>query len=209
MVYDIVQIGAYIGNDDVHNILKNELNASALLIEPVPWYFEKLKQNYKSIINPQRIKFDNRVINTYDGECDFYCIKDLDYKYNYNSEKNWVPEISGVKLELIKEHEQFLKNETIKYETLKLKCITVLTLLKEYDITNIEFLKIDAEGLDFDLLINWPFETIAPKYIKFEACHLDGHVNKNTKLNILNDFLVKRNYSYLKQEGLDVIYSKN
>ena len=209
MFYSIVQIGAYVGNDDIHDILHKEPNAKALLIEPVPWYFEKLKENYKSIINPQRIKFDNRIIHTYDGECDFYCIKDLEYKYNYNAEKNWVPEISGVKLELIKEHEQFLSNENIKYETLKLKCITVPTLLKEYNITNIDFLKIDAEGLDFDLLMNWPFEIIAPKYIKFEACHLDGHVNKSTKLNILNDFLIKKNYLYLKQEGLDVIYYKN
>lgn len=208
MFYHIVQIGAYVGMDDVHDILSKENSINALLIEPVPWYFEKLKTNYQNIVNPKRIKFENRVVHTYDGECDFYCVKDLNYKYNYNTEKNWGPEISGTNLNLIKEHEQFLQHENFKYETLKLKCIKSITLLKEYAISGIEYLKIDAEGLDFDLLINWPFDMAAPKYIKFEMCHLDGHINQSTKSKILNEFLINKGYQFFKTEGLDAIYKR-
>lgn len=209
MFYSIVQIGAFTGMDDVHHILLKETNVNALLIEPVPWYFEKLKKNYSSIKNPKRIQFDNRVINTYNGECDFHCVKDLNYNYNYNIEKNWGPEISGTKLNMIKEHEKFLKNESFEYETLKLKCITTSTLLQEYNINKIEFLKIDAEGLDFDLLINWPFQKVAPKYIKFEACHLDGHVNKKTKIETINRFLNEKKYSFLNAGEMDLTYIRN
>ena len=49
MFFNIVQIGAFSGNDKVYDILKKEITANALLIEPVPWVFEELKNNYKKI----------------------------------------------------------------------------------------------------------------------------------------------------------------
>ena len=55
MFYNIVQIGAYVGNDDVHKIIVNEPSVNALLIEPVPWYFDKLKQNYSNISDNEQI----------------------------------------------------------------------------------------------------------------------------------------------------------
>lgn len=207
MFYNIVQIGAFVGNDDVHNILVNETDATALLVEPVEYYLNKLKENYKNIPNPKRIKFSNEVLNTYDGECDFHCVLDDEYSYNYNSEKNWVPEISGVNLQLIKEHEQYLNNQSIKYNTVKLKCLSPLSFIDKHDIIGIEFLKLDAEGLDFELLMKWPFNIIKPKYLKFEVCHLDGHINEKTKFNSLNKFLNNKNYKFLEANGLDVVYS--
>lgn len=206
MFYNIVQIGAYVGNDDVYKIIINEPSVNALLIEPVPWYFDKLKQNYSNISNPSRITFDNTVIHTYDGECQFHCMKEVEYEFNYNTDKNWGPEISGVNLQLIKQHEQYLNNQQFQYETLNLKCITSLSLINKYNITDIEFLKIDAEGLDYDLITNWPFDKVKPKYIKFEHCHLDGHVNSNESYRSLDMFLSNRNYVFLKDEGLDKIY---
>ena len=61
MFYNIVQIGAYVGNDDVHKIIVNEPSVNALLIEPVPWYFDKLKQNHfmclKSLLERLEVKW--------------------------------------------------------------------------------------------------------------------------------------------------------
>lgn len=204
--YDIVQIGAHIGNDDVYKIIVNEPNISALLIEPVPWFFNKLKYNYRLISNPERITFDNSVIHTYNGMCEFYCMRDIDYTFNYNSEKNWGVEISGVNLNLIKQHERFLKNQQFQYDTLNLPCITPTKLIEKYNITSVEFLKIDAEGLDYHLIINWPFNLIQPKYIKFESCHLDGTINSTSLMVPLNEFLTNKGYMFLKNEGLDSIY---
>lgn len=207
MFYNIVQIGAFVGNDDVYNILINETDATALLVEPVEYYFNKLKENYKTIFNPQRISFSNDVLNTYDGECDFHCIKDIEYEYNYNAEKNWGPEISGVNLQLIKEHEQYLNNQSFKYDSVRLKCLTPISFIKKHNISGIEFLKIDAEGLDYELLTNWPFNIIKPKYLKFEACHLDGHINQKTKFNSLNQYLNRKGFRFLEADGLDVVYT--
>lgn len=207
MFYNIVQIGAFVGKDEVHDILTKETNATAILIEPVPWFYDKLMENYSTISNSNRITFSSDVINLYDGVCEFHCMENIDYKFNYQTEKNWGPEISGTSMVLIKEHEQYLDGQSFQYRTLNLNCISPKSFIKKHNITGIEFLKIDAEGMDFDLITNWPFDTIKPKYLQFEICHLDGHVNQKTKLNPLNSFLNKMGYNFLKNNGLDVIYA--
>jgi len=200
MFFNIVQIGAYIGKDEVHEIIKNESGLTALLIEPVPWNFEKLKQNYKNEVNLNTLLFDDSVINTYDGECEFYAVK---YK-NYS--EPWATQLSSVKLNFIKQHEKFLNNQTIDYEKLIKKCIKPSTLICKYNITDIELLKIDIEGLDYDILTNWPYEKINPKYIQFEAAHIDGNVNSQQKIFSLEVFLKNKNYVFLKHKNLDSIY---
>lgn len=200
MFLNILQVGAFRGDDKIHKILKNEITASALLIEPVPWNFNLLKNNYKNIANPDRIIFDSSVINTYNGQCKFYAIKNN----NYNT--HWIPQISSLNLNFIKDHEQFANNEIIEYEQLYLQCINFCSLIKKYKITNVELLKIDVEGFDYDLIIDWPYNKIKPKYIQFESAHLDGSVNQSDKIIYLHEFLYKRGYFFAKNEHLDKIF---
>lgn len=202
MFLNILQVGAFTGNDKIHQILKNEITASALLIEPVPWNFELLKNNYKNIANPDRIIFDSSVINTYNGQCKFYAVK----HNNYNTD--WIPQISSLNLNFIKDHEKIINNETIRYEQLYLQCINFSSLIEKYKIMNVELLKIDVEGFDYNLIIDWPYNKIRPKYIQLETAHLDGSVNKSNKLIDLNKFLYKQGYSFIKNEELDKIFKR-
>jgi FkbM family methyltransferase len=211
MKIDILQIGSYIGKDDIHKILEKETSCSAILVEPVPWFYKKLIKNYENIINPSRIIFENSVINVFDGICDFHCMKDegndLDF---FGININWIKEISSLNLNMIKEHEEIiLKNQiNFKYETLKLNSITPRSLIKKYNISNVEYLKIDAEGSDFKILECWPFEIISPKYVKLEMAHLDGSVNKKEKLKELKEIMNKKEYSLLRIQDLDIIFYK-
>jgi FkbM family methyltransferase len=207
MFYSIVQIGAFIGNDDVYKMLMEQPQCNAILVEPVPWFFDTLKRNYWGIKNPSRIVFDNSVINTYDGECDFHCMKeDVKYKFNYNTEIDWGKEISSLRLNIIKEHEMFLDNCQFQYDTLKLNCISPTSFVKKHNITSLEYLKIDTEGFDFEILTNWPFNLAMPKYIKFETTHLDGSVNKFSRYTELDNLLGRYDFKYLKTENRDAIY---
>ena len=49
MFYSIVQIGSFIGNDDVYKMLTEQPQCNAILVEPVPWFFDTLKRNYWGI----------------------------------------------------------------------------------------------------------------------------------------------------------------
>lgn len=208
MKCNIFQIGAYTGNDDIHAMLNENINRTAILIEPVPWFFNKLKTNYSNIINPRRIAYENVVINTYDGECDFYCMKDnVQYNYNYDADADWGSELSGLYEHIIKEHQDmFFKECEAKYVKLKLPCTTVRTLLKKYNITQIEYLKIDAEGFDGEILKTWPYDIIKPKYLKFESTHLDGHVNQFSTGRQIETKLLQEGYEFYKIFHRDLIY---
>lgn len=203
MFFNIVQIGAFNGNDKVHNILEKEITANAILIEPVPWIFEELKNNYKKITNPDRILFDNSVINIYNGKCEFYAINNKQYS------ESWVTQLSSLKLTLIKEHEQFLNKDELQYQKLILPCINSLQLIKKYNITDIEFLKIDVEGSDYDIIKDWPYNKIKPKYIQFEVAHLDGKINSAKTFFSMDLFLNSQGYTFLEYEDLDIIYKRN
>lgn len=213
MNIDILQIGAFIGKDDVQKILETETYCTAILVEPVPWFYEQLIKNYKNIINPSRIFFENSVINNFDGMCNFHCIEDKKYAQNiFGMNINWFKELSSLKINMIEEHEKVLSHDgfdlKLEYKTLNLKSITSHTLIKKYNITSLQYLKIDAEGTDFQILMNWPFDMISPKYIQFESCHLDGYVNKNENVQKLAKFLNEKKYIFLKQDKLDMIFIK-
>lgn len=205
---NIFQIGAYIGNDDIHMMLNEDINRTALLIEPVPWFFKKLKANYSNIANPDRIVFENVAINTYDGKCDFYCMQDdTNYKYNYDAETDWGSELSGLYEHIIKEHQNmFFKDCEAKYDKLKLPCATISSLLKKHNITQIEYLKIDTEGFDGEIIKSWPYDEVRPKYIKFESTHLDGHVNQFSSSVQIDAKLLKEGYKFYKLLDRDLIY---
>lgn len=189
-------------------MLCEDINRTALLIEPVPWFFKQLKENYKNIPNPNRIFYENVVVNTYNGECKFHCMSpEQKYTYNYQTDADWGREISSCNEQIIKQHQElFLQSGKFNYQTLRLPCVTTESLLKKYNLDNIEYLKIDAEGMDAILLLNWPFNICKPKYIKFETTHLDGEVNKSSFYTQLNSFLSKNNYKFLKSVDRDVIF---
>jgi len=56
--------------------------------------------------------------------------------------------------------------------------LTLDELIDKYNMRNIHFdiLQIDIEGFDADILLGTDFETIKPKYIRYESIHIPPHV---------------------------------
>jgi hypothetical protein len=64
---------------------------------------------------------------------------------------------------------------------------TPTTFIKDCDISNIDFMSIDTEGSEWEIITNWPFDAIQPKMICVEVN------NREFELDILN-FLVGKKY---------------
>ena len=93
----------------------------------------------------------------------------------------------------------FLRNERIE-ETGKLtselvQCITLDTLLDQYDMSQVDFLQIDVESFDYDILKLIDFDRIRPKFIRHEHRHL-GATEKQLAKKLLHD----RRYRILEME---------
>jgi FkbM family methyltransferase len=150
----VIQIGASDGKYDYHRTIDEvwtgitQLGWTGVLIEPNPRHFIQLQQTYRDYLN--KIKLLNCAINIYDGNTTFYdCVIDGN---------------SSLKEEIV------LKN-SINYKPITVDCKTINTLLWMTGIP--DYLVIDAEGSDGDILEDLDFIKYPIKKIRFEFSHLD------------------------------------
>ena len=71
-------------------------------------------------------------------------------------------------------------------ENVEVACITFEFLMDQLNINTIDYLKIDAEGLDYDILSSIDFNKFDIKVIRVEHEHLDP--------SLFVDLLSKNNY---------------
>ena len=74
------------------------------------------------------------------------------------------------------------------------------TLLKKHNVLKVDLLQIDAEGHDFVILKDWPFDSHRPKIIRFEF------INLNDSFHKCIEFIKNINYQiFYSEDGADEI----
>jgi len=143
-----------IGSADFDTLIPLAKNGwHGIIVEPVPEFVANLEKH-------PNIIYENSAINTKDGEAT------LRY-YDPVWAKDWrrgVGSISSVN--------NFNRNPQLKEKEkiIKVPCYTLDTLIKKHNITQIDYLKIDVEGLEKDILNSYSF-AIKPTFIKCEHIH--------------------------------------
>jgi FkbM family methyltransferase len=157
---NVVQIGSNDGKtgDPLHDLIKLN-NWIVTFVEPVPYLFEKLVQNYGT---QPRFKFIQKAIG--EGKSNFY----------------FIDKQAGLDLNLPVWYDQlgsFNPNHIIKHfgESIKpyMRYIEINTInLNELFYDNIDLLHIDVEGYDWNVLKQLDQTKYSPKVILFEHKHL-------------------------------------
>lgn len=178
----LIQIGSAEGNDHVTDIIKNNIDINAILVEPNPKNFELLQENYKDFNN---IKFENVAISTRECEVNLF-VEPSDISHHGS--------INFYHL-LVHNH------NPMEIRTLTVKAITLEQLIQKYNIIDIEFLFIDTEGHDCDIILSTDFSKFNIKNICFETLHADGPMRQGLKL--------AQTLSYLEKFGYKIDSSKN
>jgi FkbM family methyltransferase len=164
----VVQIGSNDGItcDPIHSLLQSNPSWKALLVEPVPYLFERLCKNYSNIAN---IQFANVGITEQAGMATFY--------YVDPAARDHFPELPHLSDQLgsfdrghIARHlggalERFIVSTQISTFPLS-------TLLERNNVTKINLLHIDAEGHDWIVLRQLDLTRFRPDVILFEHRHL-------------------------------------
>lgn len=193
MKFDIIQIGSHIGNTP-NDYIFNKINQSnnVIFIEPVKEYFHKLKENYDKKFPNNNFIFLNVACGDQDDYIKLY-VPIINPNLPY-----WADQLSSVLPNHTKDH-----NLLVNLDEQVVESITLNTLLKNYDIKELELLCVDTEGYDFEILNSYDFN-IKPKEIIFEHKHMDG-TNKSfgERYNILMNKLINHGYSLVKQIGDD------
>ena len=158
-----VDVGAHDGIS-INNTLYFEKNNnwSGINIEPIKTVFDKLVIN-----RPNNINLNCAVCNN-DGETDFLC------------NIGYTEMISGIKDNYHMRNLHRLQNENIQHgsitEVIKVETKKLETILHENDISHINYLSIDVEGAEFEVIKSINFDKVFIDVIGFENNHDDVSV---------------------------------
>ncbi len=192
-----IQIGANDGiKFDPTYLYVRKYNWKGILVEPVSYVFERLKNNYGRV---QNIFLENVAIGNKNGLKNFYRLK----KSERENLPFWYDEIGSFSRNQVLKHKNKIRDIENRLITEKIKVLTLKSLIEKYHITKIDFLQIDTEGYDFHILKQIPFDKIKPSMILYEDRHLSNLEKKNCQ-----DLLVKNGYTIVR--GIDCFaYIKN
>jgi len=162
----IVQIGSNdgAGGDPLKRLLKTRLKWRALLVEPVPHLFARLKANYG---NSERFIFENAAIN--EGRNAQFFWLDETAKQAVPTLPPWYDQLGSFDRNHILKH--FPQLDLFIQET-AITGLTLADLFSKHQINHIDVLHIDTEGYDFRILSQLNLKKVRPTIILYEHQHL-------------------------------------
>ena len=188
--FSFVQVGA---NDGISFDFLYEFvisrKSSGVVIEPVADYFKELALNYS---NYPAVKKINKAVHSFEKSIKIYRIKES-RKQKY---PDWAKGIASF-------DENHHKRWNISKEDIEVENVSADTLMNiisdSYSNKKIDYLQIDTEGYDLEILKMLDFKLIKPLIIKYE------HVNLE-KIEIIDSMKFLNNKGYLLfKEGNDTI----
>jgi FkbM family methyltransferase len=178
----IVQVGACIGNDHVTELVTAKKNVEfLLLIEPNIKALPRLQDCYKS--TPNVVIENVAIVPDYSTGTSvemFFSERDAQWGYQVTS--------------MFKSHlEKHLYN-TNEIESFNVPCSTLTDVLSKYNISYLDYLFIDIEGIDAQVLLSLDLNKYDIKYICIEVLHLTDETSV---------------YEFLKKHGYVETYTSN
>ena len=158
-----VDVGAHDGVS-INNTLYFEKNNNwkGINIEPIKKVFDRLIVN-----RPNDINLNCAVCNN-DGETEFLC------------NKGYTEMLSGIKDNFDNRHLQRLENENKQHssttEVIKVNTKRLETIFDEYNVSHINYLSIDVEGAEFEVIKSINFDKVFIDVIGFENNYKDVSV---------------------------------
>jgi len=199
---DFFQVGAYTGNTDNDSLYNKELvNKKIILIEPVKFFFDMLHNNYniKHGKNNYIIAL-NFAISNRNGYLDLYT-PSLS-KNNLDNFPKFFTQLTSTNKDHIINH-----SPDAIIDQINVPCFTLNTAIEQMEIKEIDYLMIDTEGHDYDILMDLDLTKIKPNKIRFESKHIDGTFLKGMKYIKLINHLQLNGYKIIEETFEDTIMS--
>ena len=186
----LIQIGSgsasldtYIQDGFSNFIIKKKFNKSVFIIEANSIHLKNLKKFYKNYSNVKIFNIAISPDNISKKKMNFYyCLNDAPNYQIFSNSKSFV--------------EKHFPKGVIKRKTVK--CMSISKFFEKNNIKKIDYLSIDIEGMDYEVLLNLDLNKYLIKHISFEHLHL----NFIQKIKIIYK-LIRHNY-YFSGMGFDL-----
>ena len=186
-----IQIGTNNGNDNFRNLVIKESPDLVLLVEPNKNLIETIKNNY---INIKNVDIINKAVGYEDDKEVSLYIPAINKIYGNKGENNFT--YGDAHFSMVPMNDWGEKENMIEIKT---KSITFNTLCFTYNINEIDYLQIDTEGFDTEIIKMIDFDKINIKKLRYEkwgfdtSCFTKYHSDK---------------YEQLGKNGLKIIENK-
>ena len=188
---NVVQIGANdgINNDPIHKFIKRD-RWRGVLLEPQRYVFEKfLKPLYAKTPG---ITVLNAALDLRDGTKPIYKIAVSESRWatglsSFNREVLEAAVKSGyIDREAIKEGSPLPANKQDYIAEEQVECISTPSLVKKFGLYRIDWLQIDTEGFDFEIIKMFGIDITKPDVIVYENLHFPASLQEEC-LNYLRE----------------------
>ena len=200
--FGLVVIGAHSGIH-IKDLISEYANQKVLLVEPVPYNYQILENDYK---NNENIFISRNAIFDEAKKDNFYHVKKDSIK---KLGKHWASQIGSFDKNHILNHKN--KRFDIKDDDIQItevEFITFQDLVKKYSINSINKLQIDVEGAEYKIMNSIDYNKIKIKNIFFESKHFDGTFTEGEKLKEIKDKLILNGYNLKQIDKENILATK-
>lgn len=159
-----------------------------IFVEPDAYYLNRLKRFDDCI-------YEQSAILDYDGTTQFINYDAEWASENVTEEDIWTRGVGTTNLDM----NNMNSNPDWPTKEFEVKVKTLNTLVKEHKVSKIDFLKIDVEGADTDILYDYDF-SIRPKTIKIEVAH---HENFNVDVADFREYMTAKGYTLYAEDDFN------
>jgi FkbM family methyltransferase len=180
----ILDIGAHVGYFSIY-ASKKANNVKIFSFEPSKKSFQVLKNNLK-LNNIENIKIENIGVRSKSGTSTLY----IDKEYEIGNS-------------------MFLNNNNSTKE--EVQVISISDIIKKYKIDSIDFLKLDCEGAEYEIILEIPNDVLK----SINKIAMEVHKIENYDISDIEEFLVKNNFEVKRKYFLEsstswpMLYAKN
>jgi len=166
-----VQIGSHDGQqqDPLRDLVLRG-GWSGIMVEPVPYVFERLRRNYGHLPG---LALENVAVGSEDGEVPFYHLADTEGA-GREGLPIWFDALGSLRKEVVLAHERFIPDIERRLVETRVPCVTFDSLCRRHAVDEIDLLHTDTEGYDYEILRTVDFDRYRPKLIIYESVHQDA-----------------------------------
>jgi putative sugar O-methyltransferase len=166
-----VQIGAHDGTqqDPLQDvILRNEW--PGILVEPVPFVFQRLQANYGHIPG---VILENVAVGVEDGTLPLYHLASSSDS-GRRGLPEWFDALGSLDREVIMAHRRMIPDLAERLVEISVPVLSFTTLMKRHQVRHIDVMLVDTEGYDGKILGSIDFQEYRAKLIIYESIHLSS-----------------------------------
>jgi FkbM family methyltransferase len=137
---------------------------SGVLVEPLPWVFERLRRTYAGVAG---LAFENAAVAEATGCAPIFYVQPAP------GDPPWIDLTASLRREVVLKMSWSVPGIRDRIDQALVPTVTLNDLVERHELRRLDFLHVDAEGYDLEVIRQLDFDASwAPRFVLYEAKHL-------------------------------------